>query len=119
MRLNKYIAAAGVCSRRKADELIANGNVKVNGKVVREMGTNVEEGDSVSVNGTPIEANESKVYVVVNKPPGFVTSMSDDKDRPTVAQLVADELRVPLGVQYDRSAHNDQRRRSDLYAHTP
>ena len=99
MRLNKYIAAAGVCSRRKADELIANGNVKVNGKVVREMGTNVEEGDSVSVNGTPIEANESKVYVVVNKPPGFVTSMSDDKDRPTVAQLVADipERLFPVG----------------------
>ena len=49
MRLNKYIASAGVCSRRKADELIANGNVKINGAVVREMGAQVEEGDVVSV----------------------------------------------------------------------
>ena len=99
MRLNKYIASAGVCSRRKADELIANGNVKVNGVVVREMGTNVEEGDKVTVNGTPIEADEAKVYVAVNKPMGFVTSMSDDKDRRTVAQLVADipERLFPVG----------------------
>ena len=99
MRLNKYIAAAGVCSRRKADELIANGNVKINGAVVREMGTNVEEGDIVSVNGTEIRADESKVYVVVNKPPGVVTSMNDDKGRPTVAELVADipERLFPVG----------------------
>ena len=90
MRLNKYIAAAGVCSRRKADELIANGNVKVNGTVVREMGTNVEAGDRVTVNGTPIKGEDAKVYVAVNKPPGFVTSMNDDKGRHTVAELVAD-----------------------------
>ena len=99
MRLNKYIAAAGICSRRKADELIANGNVKVNGAVVREMGTDVGEGDKVSVNGTVIKADEAKVYVAVNKPPGFVTSMSDDKGRRTVAELVADvpERLFPVG----------------------
>jgi len=90
MRLNKYIAAAGVCSRRKADELIANGNVKINGAVVREMGTQVEEGDVVSVNGKEIDADETKVYVAVNKPLGYITSMSDDKERPTVAELVSD-----------------------------
>ena len=99
MRLNKYIASAGVCSRRKADELIANGNVKINGAVVREMGAQVEEGDRVWVNGTEIKADEVKVYVAVNKPLGCVTSMDDDKDRHTVADLVADipERLFPVG----------------------
>ena len=99
MRLNKYIASAGVCSRRKADELIANGNVKINGVVVREMGAQVEEGDIVSVNGTEIRADAAKVYVAVNKPMGYITSMDDDKDRQTVADLVADipERLFPVG----------------------
>ncbi len=99
MRLNKYIASAGVCSRRKADELIANGNVKINGAVVREMGAQVEEGDVVSVNGTEIQADAVKVYVAVNKPLGYITSMNDDRDRPTVADLVADlpERLFPVG----------------------
>ena len=99
MRLNKYIASAGICSRRKADELIANGNVKVNGTVVREMGAQVEEGDVVSVNGTEIQADAAKVYVAVNKPLGYITSMNDDRDRPTVADLVADvpERLFPVG----------------------
>ena len=99
MRLNKYIASAGVCSRRKADELIANGNVKINGVVVREMGTQVEDGDKVQVNGKLIQADEPKVYIAVNKPLGYITSMSDDKDRPTVAELVADipERLFPVG----------------------
>lgn len=98
MRLNKYIADAGICSRRKADELIACGNVKLNGAVVREMGCTVEDGDVVVVNGRKIEA-ESKVYVVVNKPLGYITSMDDDKDRATVAELVADipERLFPVG----------------------
>ena len=99
MRLNKYIASAGVCSRRKADELIANGNVKINGAVVREMGSQVEEGDIVSVNGTEISVVAEKVYVVVNKPLGYITSMSDNKDRLTVADLVTDipERLFPVG----------------------
>lgn len=90
MRLNKYIAAAGICSRRKADELIAAGNVKVNGTVCRQMGCQVEEGDRVQVNGRTIEAAEKKVYVALNKPAGYVTTLSDEKDRATVADLVAD-----------------------------
>ena len=64
MRINKYIAQAGVASRRKADELIAAGNVKVNGAVLREPGYNVEEGDRVEVNGRLIEAQEKKVYII-------------------------------------------------------
>ncbi len=99
MRLNKYIASAGICSRRKADELIANGNVKINGAVVTEMGIDVAEGDKVQVNGKLIQADEKKVYVALNKPYGFITSMDDEKGRATVAELVADipERLFPVG----------------------
>ncbi len=99
MRLNKYIASAGICSRRKADELIENGNVKVNGAVIKEMGHQVEEGDRVTVNGKLIEAAGKKVYVAVNKPLGYITSMDDDKGRATVAELVKDipERLFPVG----------------------
>lgn len=90
MRLNKYIALAGICSRRKADELIANGNVRVNGAVCREMGCRVEEGDRVEVNGRAVEAAGKKIYIALNKPAGFVTTMHDEKGRATVADLMAD-----------------------------
>lgn len=90
MRINKYIASAGLASRRKADELIANGNVRVNGAVLKEPGYDVAEGDVVEVNGRRIESNEKKVYILLNKPVGFVTTVSDDKDRDTVMDLVAD-----------------------------
>lgn len=99
MRINKYIANAGVCSRRKADELIANGNVKINGVVVDEMGKDVAHGDVVEVNGSIVELDHKDVYVVVNKPKGYITSMDDDKERKTVADLVADipERLFPVG----------------------
>ena len=99
MRLNKYIASAGVCSRRKADELIANGNVKVNGASVREHGVQVEPGDVVAVNGKVIEEPADKIYVAVNKPLGYIKSMDDDKGRATVAELVDDipERLFPVG----------------------
>ena len=99
MRLNKYIASAGICSRRKADELIAAGNVKVNGAAMREMGCDVKEGDRVEVNGTPIMPEQKKIYIAVNKPYGYVTTMKDEKDRLTVADLVTDipERLFPVG----------------------
>lgn len=99
MRLNKYIADAGICSRRKADELIENGNVKVNGATMKEMGYQVEDGDVVQVNGKTIENAGKKVYVAVNKPLGYITSMDDDKGRATVAELVSDvpERLFPVG----------------------
>lgn len=106
MRLNKYIADAGICSRRKADELIQNGNVKLNGAVIKEMGCQVEDGDVVEVNGKRIESAGAKVYVVVNKPLGYITSMDDDKDRATVAELVKDipERLFPVGrLDYNTS----------------
>ncbi len=99
MRINKYIAGSGVCSRRKADELIANGNVKVNGAVLKEPGYDVKEGDVVSVNGTVIESQEKSVYYLLNKPIGFVTTAKDEQDRATVLDLVADipERVFPVG----------------------
>ena len=99
MRLNKYIASAGICSRRKADELIAAGNVKINGAVMREMGYDVQDGDRVVVNGRLIEPDERKVYIAVNKPWGYVTTMDDEQDRAKVADLVNDipERLFPVG----------------------
>lgn len=90
MRINKYIAQAGVASRRKADELIANGNVKINGAVMMEPGYDVQEGDKVEVNGRAITAVQKMEYVLVNKPWGMITSVDDDKDRATVMELVND-----------------------------
>ena len=106
MRINKYIAQAGVASRRKADELIAAGNVKVNGAVLREPGYDVTEGDIVEVNGRRIEAEEKKVYLLLNKPLGYVTTVSDDKERLTVMDLVQDvDARIfPVGrLDYNTS----------------
>lgn len=91
MRLNKYIAQAGIASRRKADELTANGNVKINGIIVKELGYDVKDGDIVTVNGRTIEAAHNKpVYVMLNKPLGYITTSEDDKGRLTVQDLVTD-----------------------------
>lgn len=104
MRINRYIASAGICSRRKADELIKNGNVRMNGETVRDLATTVDEGDVVEVNGRRIEASERKVYIVLNKPAGYITSMNDDRHRACVADLVGDipERIFPVGrLDYD------------------
>lgn len=86
-RLNKYIANAGICSRREADDLITSGVVSVNGKVVTEMGYKVKEGDEVRYNGEPIK-KEKMVYVLLNKPKDFITTMDDPGGRKTVLELV-------------------------------
>lgn len=90
MRINKYIAQSGLCSRRKADELIANGNVKVNGAALKEPGYEVCEGDRVEVNGRLLESKQKLEYVLINKPLGMVTTVSDDKERLTVMDVVKD-----------------------------
>ena len=87
MRLNRYIAHAGVCSRREADTLILSGAVSVNGVVVTELGTRVKEDDKVSVGNESIK-QEQKVYLLMNKPKNFITSVSDPQGRKTVMQLV-------------------------------
>jgi 23S rRNA pseudouridine2605 synthase len=87
IRLNKYIAASGVCSRREADRLISAGLVSVNGKTVTTLGTKVSPTDDVRYNGERIR-NERKVYLVLNKPKDFVTTTEDPRERKTVMQLV-------------------------------
>ena len=87
MRINKYIAHAGVASRRKAEELIKEGRVTLNGKTVTELATIVKNGDIVEVNGSPIY-NEEKVYYLLNKPRGVISSVSDEKNRKTVIDLM-------------------------------
>lgn len=87
MRLNKYIAHAGICSRREADELIAAGSVKVNGKVVTEMGYQVMPGDEVSYGGERLRSERLR-YFLLNKPKGFITTTDDPQERRTVMMLM-------------------------------
>jgi 23S rRNA pseudouridine2605 synthase len=88
-RLQKIIAAAGIASRRKAEELIASGHVKVNGTVVTELGTKADpETDHVRVNDKLLHGVQHHVYLLLNKPKGYVTTVSDPENRPTVMQLI-------------------------------
>lgn len=92
-RLNKVIAASGVCSRRDADELISSGHVKVNGKVVRELGTTVDaDRDLIRIDGQPLPTR-SLQYVALHKPRGVITSCEDEKNRTCVLDLLPDELK--------------------------
>ena len=106
MRLNKYIAMAGLASRRKADELTLAGKVRVNGSVFTEPGYDVQPGDVVEVNGRAIEPVKHHVYLMLNKPKGYITTVEDDRERPTVMELVGDvaERVFPVGrLDYNTS----------------
>lgn len=99
-RLQKYIASKGICSRRKAEELILDEKVKVNGKIVTELGTKVKVNeDVVEVNGKKISnITEKKVYILLNKPIGYVTTTKDQFGRDTVLDLVKVKEKVlPVG----------------------
>ena len=91
MRLQKYIADAGIASRRKAEELIKEGRVSVNGAVIDIMGYTIKDGDVVSVDGEKILKAEAKVYYMLNKPKGYVTTVHDQFDRPCVLDLIKGE----------------------------
>lgn len=98
-RLNKYIANAGICSRREADVLISTGVITVNGEVVTEMGYKVMPGDVVKYNGNELKS-EKKVYILLNKPKGYITTSDDPQQRKTVMELIADacsERVYPVG----------------------
>lgn len=88
-RLNKYLARAGVCSRRQADLLIQAGKVKVNGIVVEEMGIQIDpRDDRVEVDGKPIKSLGEYEYLILHKPPGYLSTMRDPFQRPTVIDLL-------------------------------
>jgi pseudouridine synthase len=99
IRLNKYLALAGIGSRRSNDELIRSGVVKVNGRVVRELGTRIDpRQDRVTVRGTPVYLSEKQVYIVFNKPKDTITTVSDERGRMTVMDYVKVKERVfPVG----------------------
>lgn len=88
MRLQVYLAHAGIASRRACEEIIAAGRVSVNGNVVTVPGTKVLDGDSVAVDGKPVRQEEQKRYVLLHKPAGYVCSLSDEKGRKTAADIL-------------------------------
>lgn len=87
VRLNKFIAGAGICSRREADELIKAGRVKVNERVVKELGTKISYKDNIKVNDRPVQG-EKKVYILLNKPKDIITTTDDPEGRATVLDLI-------------------------------
>lgn len=97
MRLGKRVATAGVASRRKSEELITAGKVRVNGNIVKDPATDVSESDAIEVSGKPVVADESETYLL-NKPLGIISSASDEKGRQTVVDLVSSSSRLyPVG----------------------
>lgn len=106
IRLQKYLADCGVASRRKCEELITAGLVSINGKIVRELGVKVRPVDTVRYNGRIVKQHFKKIYIMMNKPSGYVTTVSDQFDRPTVMDLIQGvrERVYPVGrLDYDTS----------------
>ena len=106
VRLQKYIAMSGAASRRTAEQMITEGRVKVNGELVRELGTKVEIGaDRVVLDNSEIKPEIKKYYIMLNKPVGYVSTVNDQFDRPTVIDLINGEIKArvfPVGrLDYD------------------
>ena len=99
VRLQKFLASCGIASRRKCEELILAGKVEVNGKVVNELGTKVNiQKDEVKYNGKIIKPEEEKIYILLNKPIGYVTTVKEQFGRDKVTDLVKQNKRiVPVG----------------------
>ena len=100
MRLNKYIAHSGICSRRKASEYIKNGEVTVNDKIELEMGYKVKKEDEVKFQGSVIKPTRNHVYILLNKPKNVITTLEDENNRKTVLDFVSDltkERIYPIG----------------------
>ena len=99
-RLQKFLAESGIASRRKSEELIASGKIKVNGKVITELGTKINpEKDVVEYNEKKIQKENKKIYILLNKPIGYVTTVKDQFKRNTVMELIkgVKERIVPVG----------------------
>ncbi|MEL6719659.1 MAG: pseudouridine synthase [Bacteroidota bacterium] len=100
MRLNKFIAHSGVCSRRQAAELVKSGQIKVNGVVQKEPGYQLEAGDRVEYKGKVLAIEEQKVYLLMNKPKNTITTLKDEKGRRTVYDLIKTKVKervYPVG----------------------
>lgn len=105
-RLQKYMASCGIASRRKCEEIILSGEVKVNGEIVNELGVKVDpDKDVVEYKGDVITKEENKVYIMLHKPEGYITSLKDEKGRETILDIVDVEERIfPIGrLDYDSS----------------
>lgn len=105
-RLQKFMASCGIASRRKCEELILSGKVKVNGVIVKELGVKVNGNiDKIEYDGKVIKPEEKKVYIILNKPEGYITSVKDEKNRKTVLDIVKVKERIyPIGrLDYDSS----------------
>ena len=102
-RLQKVIANLGYCSRRKAEELIKDGKVLVNGNVVTELGTKIKNSDTIEVEGNILDNNKNYEYYILNKPRGVVTTTNDEHGRKTVIDLIDTSTRIyPIGrLDYD------------------
>ena len=102
-RIQKIIAQSGYCSRRKAEELITEGRVKLNGSLVNELGTKANYTDAITIDGTSINNKEEKEYYLLNKPRGIIASTNDEKNRKTVVDLIKTNKRIyPVGrLDYD------------------
>lgn len=88
MRINKYLALAGLGSRRNVETLVTTGKIKVNGKVVKDLATDIRETDNVQFNNKPVRVSTNFVYYKLHKPKGYVTTVEDDKERKTVMDLL-------------------------------
>ena len=98
VRLNKYLADRGIGARRKCDVLIAERRVSLNGRIVEEAGTKVEEGDRITVDGRPVGGKERHVYFVINKPVGVITTLDDPEGRRSIREFLPRGARVyPVG----------------------
>lgn len=98
-RLQKYMASCGVASRRKCEDIILEGRVEVNGIKIKELGTKIISGkDIIKVDGNIIEPEENKIYILLNKPKGYVCTAKDEKGRKTILDLVKVKERIyPIG----------------------
>ena len=106
MRINKYLAACGFASRRASEQLVTDGRVKVNGKTVTSLSTAVEENDLVTVDGKRAVPIHKHIYLMLNKPKGYITTTSDEKGRKTVMELLGNKFAgkriFPVGrLDYD------------------
>ena len=99
MRINKFLASAGLASRRKCEEFVLQGRVSVNGKVISNLAFDVSEKDKVFVDDNRVVLPSKYTYLMMHKPKGFLTTLSDDRERKTVMELLPNELKMlkPIG----------------------